>query len=108
MIKEGVAVVLIGLALPAAAQAQSEHELTSKLVVSPPALPDQPQDADAIVCRPPQQLPGQRLYGPKVCKPRQVWDDLHRQGLDIGADGQSVGESEKYRTLRCSPGVVGC
>jgi hypothetical protein len=108
MIKEGVAVVLIGLALPAAAQVQSEHELTSKLVVSPPALPDQPQDADAIVCRPPQQLPGQRPYGPKVCQPRRVWEDLHRQGLDIGADGQSVGESEKYRTFRRSPGAVGC
>ena len=107
MIKEGVAVVLIGLALPAAAQAQSEHELTSKLVVSPPALPDQPQDADAIVCRPPQQLPGQRLYGPKVCKPRQVWDDLHRQGLDIGPDGESVVASEKYRTFHgCNSGAA--
>ena len=71
MIKQGVAVVLMGLTLPAAAQAPSEHELNSKLVVSPPSLPDQPQDADAIVCRPPQQLPGQRLYGPKVCKPRR-------------------------------------
>jgi hypothetical protein len=108
MIKEGVAVVLIGLTLPANAQAQSESQLTSKLVVSPPALPDQPQDADAIVCRPPQQLPGQRLYGPKVCKPRRVWDDLHQQGLDIGADGQSVGESEKYRSFHCSSGAVAC
>ena len=108
MVKMGVALVLIGLALPAAAQVQSEHEPTSKLVVSPPALPGQTQDADAIICRPPQQLPGQRLYGPKVCKPRQVWDDLHRQGLDIGPDGQSVGESEKFRTYHCSPGAVGC
>jgi len=90
MIKQ--AVILMGLALPAAAQVQS----------------GQSQDADAIVCRPPQQLPGQRIYGPKVCKPRSVWDDVHRQGLDIGADGQSVGESEKFRTLRCSPGAVGC
>ena len=107
MIKEGVAVVLIGLALPAAAQAQSEHELTSKLVVSPPALPDQPQDADAVVCRPPQQLPGQRLYGPRVCKAQRQWDDLHQQGLDIGPDGVSVVASEKFRTFHgCNSGLA--
>ena len=106
MIKQGIAAALIGLASPLAAQAQSESP--GKLVVSPPALPGQPPDADPIVCRPPQQLPGQRLYGPKVCKPRSVWDDLHRQGLDISADGQSVGESEKFRTYHCSPGAVGC
>jgi hypothetical protein len=97
MIKEGVAAVLIGLALSAAAQVQSEHEPAGKLVVSPPSLPGQAQDGDAIVCRPPQQLPGQRLFGPKVCKPQREWDDLHRQGLDIGPDGQSVGESAPAR-----------
>lgn len=90
MIKEVVTVVLVGLALPAAAQAQSG------------------QGDDAMVCRPPQQLPGQRMYGPKVCKPRRVWDDLHRQGLDISADGQSVGESEKFRTFHCPSGAVTC
>jgi hypothetical protein len=90
MIKQSVAALLIGLTLPAAAQVQT------------PALPGQPQDGDAIVCRAPQELPGQRLYGPKVCKPQRQWDDLHRQGLDIGADGESVVASEKYRTFHCS------
>jgi hypothetical protein len=102
MIKEGVAAVLIGLMLPAAAQAQSESEPATKPVIPPLTLPNQPQAADAIICRPPQELPGQRLSGPRVCKPRRQWDDLHRQGLDISPDGQSVVESEKYRTFHCS------
>lgn len=108
MIKESFAAVLIGLTLPAAAQVRSEFELTSKLVAPPLTLPDQPQDPDAITCRPLQQLPGQRLYGPKVCKPQRQWDDLHRQGLDIGPDGQSVVESEKYRTFHCNSSAVAC
>jgi hypothetical protein len=102
MIKKSFAAVLIGLTLPATAQVRSESELTTKLVVPPLTLPGQPQDADAITCRPPQALPGQRLFGPKVCKPQRQWDDLHRQGLDIGPDGESVVESEKYRTFHCS------
>jgi len=108
MTKAGLAAALISLALPAAAQTQPDPAPANRLVVSPPALSAQPQDAETIICRPPQQLPGQRLYGPKVCKPKSVWDDLHRQGLDIGADGQSVGESEKFRSYHCSPGAVGC
>ena len=60
------------------------------------------QDADAIICRLPQELPGQRLSGPRVCKPQRQWDELHRQGLDIGPDCQGVVESEKYRTFHCS------
>lgn len=64
-------------------------------------------DPNAIYCRPPQQLPGQRLYGPKVCKPQHEWDDLHRQGLDLGADGESVVASEKFRTMHgCGSGVA--
>jgi hypothetical protein len=102
MIKKSFAVVLIGLTLPAAAQVRSESEPTTKPVVPPLTSPGQPQDADAVTCRAPQELPGTRLYGPKVCKPQRQWDDLHRQGLDIGPDGQSVVESEKYRTFHCS------
>ena len=70
-------------------------------------LPDQPQDANAIYCRPPQQLPSVRLLGPPVCKPQRQWDDPHRKGLDIGPDGRAVVESEKYRSLHCGPGA-GC
>jgi len=107
MIKQSFAAVLIGLTLPAAAQVRSDSELTSKVAASPPALPAQPQDADAVICRPPQQLPGQRLYGPRVCKPQRQWDDLHRQGLDIGPDGESVVASEKFRTVHgCNSGLA--
>ena len=106
MIKKRFAVVLIGLILsavePAVAQVQTQ------VTVPALTLPAQPQDGDAVVCRPPQQLPGQRLYGPKVCKSQREWDDLHRQGFDIGPDGQSVVASEKFRTLHgCSSGA-GC
>jgi hypothetical protein len=107
MIKESFAVVLIGLTLPAAAQVRPESELTTKLAAPPPALPDQPQGADAIICRSPQQLPGQRLYGPRVCKLQRQWNELHRQGLDIGPDGESVVASEKFRTFHgCNSGLA--
>lgn len=102
MIKESFAALLVGLASSAAAQVRSDSEVTTKLVVPPLTLPGQPQDADAIVCRRPEELPGKRLYGPEVCKPQRQWDDLHRQGLDFGPDGQTVVESEKYRTLHCN------
>jgi hypothetical protein len=108
MIKESFAAVLIGLTLPAAAQVRSGSELNTKLVVPALTLPDNPQSADAIICRPPQQLPGQRLYGPQVCRPQRQWDDLHQQGLDIGPDGQSVVASEKFRTLRGCKSQVAC
>ena len=107
MIKKSFAVVLIGLTLPAAAQVRSESEPTTKPVVPPLTSPGQPQDADAVTCRAPQELPGTRLYGPKVCKPQRQWDDLHRQGLDIGPDGESVVASEKFRTVHgCNSGLA--
>lgn len=108
MIKASIAAVLIGLTLPAAAQAQSDSQLHTTLSVAAPALPGQPQDADTIVCRPPQQLPGRRTYGPKVCKPQRQWDDLHKQGLDIGPDGQSVVASEEFRTMHGCNSGLGC
>ena len=106
MIKQALAAILFCMAFPAAAQTRSDPDLTSKLVVAPPSLPGQSQDGDAVICRPPQELPGKRLYGPKVCKSQRQWDDLHRQGLDIGPDGESVVASEKFRTYRCGPAVA--
>ena len=108
MIKIIFAALLIGLTLPAAAQAQSETEPAAKAAVPQPAHSGQAQDADAIVCRPPQQLPGQRLYGPRVCKPQRQWDDLHRQGMDVGPDGESVVASEKFRTVHGCNGALAC
>lgn len=64
----------------------------------PPALAEE-APAQEIVCRPPQPQTDSRLLGPRVCKPKSQWDDLHAQGLDISADGKSVVRSEKARTL---------
>jgi hypothetical protein len=97
--------LLISLPLPALAQLQS--------TIAPPTLPNLgtdhggTSDADAVICRSPQQLQGQRIYGPRVCKPQRQWDDLHRQGLDVGPDGDSVVASEKYRTMHgCNSGAA--
>lgn len=102
MRKAQAVLLLIWLPYPALAQVQT--------TVAAPILPNlnaQADQADAIYCRPPQQLPGQRLYGPKVCKPQRQWDDLHRQGMDIGPDGESVVASEKYRTMHgCNSGAA--
>jgi len=100
MIRLILAALLI--ALPAAAQAQAE--IHSTLTPQVPLLPQ--ADDDAVYCRPPMELPGRRLLGPKVCKPQREWDELHKQGLDLGPDGKTVVGSEKYRTIQC--GSAGC
>lgn len=67
------------LALPALAQqpAVSTH-------------PDGTGDPDAITCRPPQVIPGQRLQGPQVCKLNAQWALLRKNGQDISADGRDI------------------
>jgi hypothetical protein len=102
------AIMLLPLLSPAIAQVQSTVSPALPSLTPGEAGEKTTGDADAIYCRPPQQLPGQRIYGPKVCKPQRQWDDLHRQGLDIGADCQSVGASEKYRTLKGCNSAVAC
>ena len=89
------ALTLCLLALPAPAQ-----ELHTQVSPNTPSLGDAaPADDATIVCRPPQKQSDTRLMGPVVCKPKKVWDDLHKQGLDISADGKGVVASEKYRSL---------
>ena len=100
MIKRIFAAVLIALPAPSLAQA----EITTTLKPQMPVLPG--EDADAVTCRPPMELPGRRLLGPKVCRPQREWDELHKQGLDLGPDGKTVVGSEKYRTIQC--GSAGC
>ena len=96
--------LLLFLPLPALAQVQTTIALPNLNVQTDKGSPT---DADAVYCRPPQQLPGQRLYGPRVCKPQRQWDDLHRQGMDIGPDGESVVASEKFRTMHgCNSGLA--
>jgi hypothetical protein len=52
--------------------------------------PDGKGDADAVTCRVPQQLPGSRLVGPKVCKTNRVWATLKAEKVVISPDGQSL------------------
>ena len=93
----GLAATLLILPVPAWARVQTT-------VV--PALPSlntgekDARDPDAIYCRPPLYQSDSRLLGPKTCKTNRTWDELHAQGLDIGADGKSVVASEKYRNVR--------
>jgi hypothetical protein len=90
------AVCILLLPLPVRAQLQT--------TVSP-ALPSlgevekDPDDPDAIYCRPPQAQANSRMPGPKVCLTNRQWDTLHNQGLDISADGKNTIPSEKYRTF---------
>ena len=75
-------------------------QVTSVIKPTLPSLGDEgkdPHDPDAIYCRPPLDQSDSRLPGPKTCRTNRVWDQLHAQGLDIGADGKSVVASEKYR-----------
>ena len=81
------------LASPASAQ------VTTVIVPTLPSLgTDSGRDPDAIYCRPPLDQSDSRLPGPKTCRTNRAWDELHAQGLDIGADGKSVVASEKYRS----------
>jgi hypothetical protein len=84
------------LASAALAPVSAQTQITIK-----PSLPSLPgDDAEAIYCRPPLYQSDSRLLGPKTCRPQREWDQLHAQGLDIGADGKSVVASEKYRNVR--------
>ena len=87
--------------LPVPAPAQEEHA-----VIAAPVIPDaqkDPNDPDATTCRPPQKQTDSRLLGPRVCLTNRQWDALHKQGLDISADGKSTVASEKYRTVHNGP-----
>lgn len=97
MIRASILALLTSLMLSSVAAAQ----VTSVIVPTLPSLGDEgkdPHDPDAIYCRPPQAQSDSRLAGPKTCRTNRTWDELHAQGLDIGADGKSVVASEKYRS----------
>jgi len=48
------------------------------------------QPADPFVCRPAQQLPRSRFYGPRTCLPKSEWALLREKGEDIGPDGREI------------------
>ena len=89
-----IAVMLLAATSPAGAQLQ--------MTVKPslPNLPGEEKADDKIFCRAPLPQSDSRLLGPQTCRPQREWDQLHAQGLDIGADGKSIVASEKYRTVR--------
>lgn len=94
----GIARILVlagALALPIPALAQLHTEIKPTL----PDLGNAAADDSPVICRPPQPQSDSRLLGPRVCRTQKQWDDLHKQGLDISADGRSVVASEKYRSL---------
>ena len=93
---------------PVSLSAQQQGAVVHTTIPLPPPLPDEEADAQArlaaeqaqIVCRPPQRMTESRTLGPRVCRPKAVWDELHRQGLDISADGRGTVQSEKYRSIQ--------
>ena len=42
------------------------------------------------VCRPPQQLPDSRLFGPQVCLSESEWERIRQQGLVLMPDGRTL------------------
>ena len=47
-------------------------------------------DPDAVTCRVPQPLPGQRLRGPEVCQTNRVWAALAANRFFILPDGSAL------------------
>jgi hypothetical protein len=58
------------------------------------------REPNAVVCRVPQQLPGSRFYGPRVCLTTSDWTQLRAQGKDVGPDGLQVVERDAYEKER--------
>jgi hypothetical protein len=90
-----VASVILVAPVPALAQLHTEIK---------PTMPDlglgnTTADDSPVVCRAPQPQTDSRLLGPRVCRTQRQWDDLHKQGLDVSADGHGVVASEKYRSM---------
>ena len=58
-------------------------------------------DLERKVCRPPQQLPDSRLFGPQVCLSKIEWDRIREHGLVLMPDGRTlVASFEKQNSLK--------
>ena len=76
--------------------------LAQDIETAKPALLDNPDGKghpNAVTCRKPQQIPGQRLMAPPVCLINEKWAELRRNGQDVSPDGGQIVASEKDRTL---------
>jgi len=95
------------LAEPASAPADTPAQPAAKSIAR---VPTGEGDANAITCRPPQTLPGERLKGPEVCRTNAQWAQYRKDGMDLAADGVHFQPSEKMRTLNpqaCHPATMG-
>lgn len=92
--------VLVLLAAPVWAQ---EADTTATVR---PVLRDNPDGKghpNAVTCRKPQQIPGERLMAPPVCLINAQWAELRRNGQDVSPDGSRIVASEKNRSLHPQP-----
>jgi hypothetical protein len=91
-------------AAPPPSVAAQPAVITTVIKIVLPTLPAA-EPADEMLCRRPETLPGKRLAGPTVCKPKSEWAQLKAQGLDIAPDGSLYRASnfEKARTLEARP-----
>ncbi|HTC84489.1 MAG TPA: hypothetical protein VK683_09035 [Rhizomicrobium sp.] len=106
-----IALFAVTLCVPAVAQTPGQG---AAVAIAPSRAtadtPDGSGDPMAITCRKPQPLPGQRLYGPEVCKLNAVWARYKRDGMDVAADGIHDVPSERWRTVSpqpCHPATMG-
>jgi beta-lactamase regulating signal transducer with metallopeptidase domain len=76
------------LAALAAPVAESVAPRIESIRVVPLPLPA--QNSDTQVCRRPQQLPGSRFLGPRVCLQQSEWQALAAQRKDVAPDGKTL------------------
>jgi hypothetical protein len=92
---------------PASAPADSAALPSAKSYARTPTGEGEP---NAITCRPPQYLPGERLKGPEVCRTNAQWAQYRKDGMDLAADGVHFQPSEKMRSIypqACHPATMG-
>jgi hypothetical protein len=92
--------LLLSALLLAAAPALAEPKVYSN-------FPTGEGDPDAITCRPPQHIAGERLPGPEVCKTNAVWARYRRDGMDVAPDGVHDVAAHKDNTSRTCRSVGG-
>lgn len=97
----------------AAAEPAQPPSVAARVASSPPAKevvmalnPVGDGDPDAITCRVPQQLPGSRLAGPKVCKTNSFWAQLRANRQDLSPDGKMIVYLDDFQ--RQKAGAVNC
>ncbi|MEO8300824.1 MAG: M56 family metallopeptidase [Rhizomicrobium sp.] len=73
-----------------------------------PALPADasPAASDDQVCRRPEPLPGSRLPGPSICKPKSEWAALRANGIDVAPDGSLYGISDYEKARSWAPHCI--